>query len=144
MSLSLKPILRNAAAPSVVSISSATYICSSCRNARVLRRPKRPYTFSQLVTLSDGSAFMMRTTSPLPVYRSTRDTKNAPLWNPNSKELLNVEEDEAGRLAGFRARFGRAFDSETPTTPVEEDNKSRKEQVKVGEVSKDTFELEED
>jgi hypothetical protein len=25
--------------------------------------------------------------------------------------LLNVEEDEAGRLAGFRARFGRGFDA---------------------------------
>ncbi len=53
----------------------------------------------------------MRTTSPVPVYRSTRDTRNSPLWNPSSKELLNVEEDEAGRLAGFRARFGSGFDS---------------------------------
>jgi hypothetical protein len=25
--------------------------------------------------------------------------------------LLNVEEDEAGRLAGFRARFGRGYDA---------------------------------
>ena len=53
----------------------------------------------------------MRTTSPRPVYRSSRDTRNAPLWNPSSRELLNVEEDEAGRLAGFRARFGRSFDA---------------------------------
>lgn len=53
----------------------------------------------------------MRTTSPAPVYRSSRDTRNVPLWNPSSKELLNVEEDEAGRLAGFRARFGRTFDA---------------------------------
>lgn len=53
----------------------------------------------------------MRTTSPVPVYRSTRDTRNAPLWNPSSKELLSVEDDEAGRLAGFRARFGTGFDS---------------------------------
>jgi len=53
----------------------------------------------------------MRTTSPLPVYRSTRDTRNAPLWNPSSRELLNVEDDEAGRLAGFRARFGTSFDA---------------------------------
>lgn len=53
----------------------------------------------------------MRTTSPLPVYRSSRDTRNAPLWNPSSKELQNVEEDEAGRLAGFRARFGKSFDA---------------------------------
>ncbi|KAK5329797.1 hypothetical protein LTR93_001385 [Exophiala xenobiotica] len=93
MSSALRPVLR------------------SCRHARLLKRPKRPYTFTQLVTLSDGSAFTMRTTSPVPVYRSTRDTRNSPLWNPSSKELLNVEEDEAGRLAGFRARFGSGFDS---------------------------------
>lgn len=53
----------------------------------------------------------MRTTSPVPVYRSSRDTRNAPLWNPSSKDLQNVEEDEAGRLSGFRARFGRSFDA---------------------------------
>jgi hypothetical protein len=53
----------------------------------------------------------MRTTSPLPVYRSTRDTRNAPLWNPKSRDLQNVEEDEAGRLRGFRERFGTGFDA---------------------------------
>lgn len=45
------------------------------------------------------------------MYRSTRDTRNSPLWNPSSKALANVEEDEAGRLAAFRARFGRGFDA---------------------------------
>ena len=112
MSITLRPILRPSAPLSVFQSSrSGTFICQSCRNARLLKRPKRPYTFTQLVTLSDGSAFTMRTTSPQPVYRSTRDTRNAILWNPSSKELLNVEADEAGRLAGFRARFGRSFDS---------------------------------
>jgi hypothetical protein len=33
------------------------------------------------------------------------------LWNPRTRELLNVEEDDAGRLAGFRARFGGMFDT---------------------------------
>lgn len=61
----------------------------------------------------------MRTTSPVPVYRSSRDTRNAPLWNPSSKELLNVEEDEAGRLAGFRARFGTSFDASTGAVVAE-------------------------
>ncbi|KIW51383.1 hypothetical protein PV05_10110 [Exophiala xenobiotica] len=112
MSSALRPVLRVGQLPSLPpSTASTTYICQSCRHARLLRRPKRPYTFTQLVTLSDGSAFTMRTTSPVPVYRSTRDTRNSPLWNPSSKELLNVEEDEAGRLAGFRARFGSGFDS---------------------------------
>jgi hypothetical protein len=33
---------------------------------------------------------------------------------------LNVEEDEAGRLAGFRARFGRGFDAGREPTPSTE------------------------
>ncbi|KAK4946187.1 hypothetical protein LTR10_014699 [Elasticomyces elasticus] len=112
MASALRPVLRPAQLPSLPSFkATTTYICQSCRHARLLKRPKRPYTFTQLVTLSDGSAFTMRTTSPVPVYRSTRDTRNAPLWNPSSKELLSVEDDEAGRLAGFRARFGTGFDS---------------------------------
>lgn len=82
------------------------------RNASLLRRPKRPYTFTQLITLSDGSTFVHRTTSPLPIYRSTKDARNAPLWNPSSQKLLNVEEDEAGRLRAFRAKFGRGWDAE--------------------------------
>lgn len=95
--------------------TTPTYICSQCRHATLLRRPQRPYTFTQLVTLSDGSTYTQRTTSPMPVYRSTRDTRNSLLWNPSSSKLMNVEEDEAGRLAAFRARFGRRFDANTPT-----------------------------
>ncbi|KAK3113037.1 hypothetical protein LTR53_010066 [Teratosphaeriaceae sp. CCFEE 6253] len=81
------------------------------RHASLLRRPKRPYTFTQLITLSDGSTFTHRTTSPQPVYKSIRDTKNSVMWNPSSQKLLNVEEDEAGRLKRFRRRFGRGFDA---------------------------------
>ncbi|RMJ24937.1 hypothetical protein PHISP_04173, partial [Aspergillus sp. HF37] len=81
------------------------------RHATLLRRPKRPYTFTQLVTLSDGSTFQHRTTSPTPIHRTTRDTRNAPLWNPSSPKLANFEVDEAGRLASFRAKFGRSWDS---------------------------------
>src|ERR1700749_3696439 len=68
------------------------------RNATLIRRPKRPYTFTQLVTLTDGSAYLQRTTSPLPVYRSNKDIRNAPLWNPSDEKLMNVEDDEAGKL----------------------------------------------
>ncbi|EMD00170.1 hypothetical protein BAUCODRAFT_41894, partial [Baudoinia panamericana UAMH 10762] len=82
------------------------------RHASLLRRPKRPYTFTQMITLSDGSTFMHRTTSPQPIYKTTRDTKNSIMWNPSSQKLLNVEEDEAGRLKRFRKRFGRGFDIE--------------------------------
>ncbi|KAL9113380.1 MAG: hypothetical protein Q9227_002421 [Pyrenula ochraceoflavens] len=111
----LQPILRSSNAvntqPLLSLPSRVTYIHHSHRTARLLRRPKRPYTFTQLITLSDGSAYTIRTTSPFPVYRSARDTRNAPLWNPSSRELLNVEADEAGRLAAFRARFGRGWDA---------------------------------
>ncbi|PGH11648.1 hypothetical protein AJ79_04788 [Helicocarpus griseus UAMH5409] len=93
------------------STARTTFICTQCRHATLLRRPKRPYTFTQLITLSDGSTFTHRTTSPLAVYRSTRDTRNAPLWNPSSEKLRNVEEDEAGRLAAFRSKFGRSWDA---------------------------------
>ncbi|KAF2657802.1 hypothetical protein K491DRAFT_690692 [Lophiostoma macrostomum CBS 122681] len=85
---------------------------SQVRHATLLRRPKRPYTFTQLITLSDGSTFLHRTTNPAPVYKSTKDTRNTALWNPSSHKLLNVEEDEAGKLAAFRAKFGRGWDVE--------------------------------
>ena len=48
----------------------------------------------------------------MPVYKATKDVRNSPLWNPSSRKLLNIEDDEAGKLAGFRSRFGRAWDSE--------------------------------
>lgn len=117
--MSLTTPLRRSAATTMTTIprtssTTTTYICSQCRHATLLRRPKRPYTFTQLVTLSDGSTFTQRTTSPVPVYRSTRDTRNSLLWNPSSSKLLNVEEDEAGRLAAFRAKFGRSWDANTP------------------------------
>lgn len=85
---------------------------SQIRHATLLKRPKRPYTFTQLITLSDGSTFLHRTTSPVPTYKATKDTRNTPLWNPSSQKLLNIEEDEAGKLAAFRSKFGRGWDAE--------------------------------
>ncbi|OJJ05635.1 hypothetical protein ASPVEDRAFT_45138 [Aspergillus versicolor CBS 583.65] len=112
--MSLHTTLRRTAASPTIK-QSTTFICSQCRHASLLRRPKRPYTFTQLITLSDGSTFLHRTTSPLPVYRSTRDTRNSIMWNPSSSKLRSVEDDEAGRLAAFRAKFGRSWDANTPT-----------------------------
>ncbi|RDW71183.1 hypothetical protein BP6252_07746 [Coleophoma cylindrospora] len=82
------------------------------RHASLLRRPLRPYTFTQLITLSDGSTYTQRTTSPAPVFRSTKDTRNHPTWQPSLDSLRNVEQDEAGRLRAFRERFGRGWDAE--------------------------------
>lgn len=95
-----------------IASTTLTVPTQQIRHATLIRRPKTPYTFTQLITLSDGSTFLHRTTSPQPIYRSTKDTKNHPMWNPSSQKLLNVEEDEAGRLRRFRARFGRGFDAE--------------------------------
>ncbi|KAF1980934.1 hypothetical protein K402DRAFT_387280 [Aulographum hederae CBS 113979] len=91
------------------------------RHATLIKRPKRPYTFTQLITLSDGSTFLHRTTSPMPIYRSTKDTRNNALWNPSSQKLLNVEEDEMGRLKAFRNRFGRGWDAEAAEAAEEEE-----------------------
>ncbi|EEH45418.1 mitochondrial 54S ribosomal protein YmL36 [Paracoccidioides brasiliensis Pb18] len=109
--MSLHLPIRHTSITALSNPSRTTFICTQCRHATLLRRPKRPYTFTQLITLSDGSTFTHRTTSPLAVYRSTRDTRNAPLWNPSSEKLRNVEEDEAGRLAAFRSKFGRSWDT---------------------------------
>ena len=80
------------------------------RHATLLKRPHRPYTFTQLITLSDGSTYTARTTSPKPLFKSTKDTRNHPLWQPSLDSLRNVEQDEAGRLRAFRERFGRGWD----------------------------------
>lgn len=99
---------------SSTSTSSPTrFSLGQVRHATFIPRPRRPYTFTQLVTLSDGSAYTMRTTSPLPIYRAAKDTRNTLLWQPSEKSLKNVELDEAGKLAAFRERFGRAYDSGT-------------------------------
>ncbi|KAI0197155.1 hypothetical protein EV127DRAFT_4133 [Xylaria flabelliformis] len=103
------------------------------RAATLIRRPKRPYSFTQLVQLSDGSTFTIRTSSPLGLYKSTKDTRNHALWNPSEKSLQNVEVDEAGKLAAFRGRFGRGWDAAAPVeettakSAAEKKGKERKE-----------------
>ena len=92
--------------------SACTLAQQQIRYASAIRRPKRPYTFTQLVTLSDGSTYTQRTTSPAPVQISTKDIRNSPLWNPSSQKLLSIEADEAGRLRAFREKFGRGWDAQ--------------------------------
>ncbi|KAH8652197.1 hypothetical protein BX600DRAFT_472103 [Xylariales sp. PMI_506] len=113
--LSLSSLTPQTAAPS--SVAGRTQSQFQTRNATLIRRPRRAYTFTQLVQLSDGSTYTMRTTSPLAMYKSTKDTRNHILWNPSEKALRNVEVDEAGKLAAFRERFGRTWDA--PAGPVE-------------------------
>lgn len=89
--------------------------------ARLVQRPQRPYQFTQLVQLSDGSTFTVRTTNPHPLHRCNKDSRNHVIWQPSEKSLRNVEVDEAGRLAAFRNRFGRGWDSAADETAEEAD-----------------------
>lgn len=88
--------------------------------ARLISRPQRPYQFTQMVQLSDGSTYTMRTTSPHALHRSTKDSRNHILWQPTEKSLRNVEVDEAGRLAAFRNRFGRGWDASQDASEASE------------------------
>ncbi|RKU44901.1 hypothetical protein DL546_001717 [Coniochaeta pulveracea] len=65
------------------------------RHATFVPRSRRPYTFTQLIQLSDGSTYTTRTTSPLAIFKSTKDTRNHALWQPSDSSLRNVEVDEA-------------------------------------------------
>ncbi|KAI1422240.1 hypothetical protein F5Y12DRAFT_645348 [Xylaria sp. FL1777] len=105
------------------------------RAATLIRRPRRPYSFTQLVQLSDGSTYTMRTASPLGLYRSTKDTRNHALWNPSEKSLQNVEVDEAGKLAAFRERFGRGWDAPAPLGEEEEESSAAGGKNKKGDAA---------
>ncbi|TLD10655.1 hypothetical protein PgNI_05812 [Pyricularia grisea] len=87
------------------------------RHATLIHRPRRPYTFTQMVQLSDGSTYTVRTTSPHAIYRSAKDTRNNARWQPSDSSLRNVEVDEAGKLAAFRERFGRGWDAAKKEDP---------------------------
>ena len=100
--------------PTRTTASTTTFCRHSAqqlRHATSIARPRRPYTFTQLVQHSDGSTYTRRTTSPNPLYRAAKDTRNNILWQPSERSLRNVELDEAGRLAAFRNRFGRGYDA---------------------------------
>lgn len=116
--------------------STTTTICrtsaSQVRHATFIRRPRRPYTFTQLVQLSDGSSYTVRTASPQPLYRSAKDSRNTLLWQPSEKTLKNVEVDEAGKLAAFRERFGRAFDQQQADDVAGEQQQAAREQQEEG------------
>jgi hypothetical protein len=106
------------------------------RHATLLRRPIRPYSFTQLVTLSDGSTYLQRTSSPAPIYRSTKDTRNHALWQPSLDSLKNIEQDEAGRLRAFRDKFGRGWDLDSG---VEEDGQGKGERADNGGIEEDSL-----
>ncbi len=77
---------------------------------RVYRAP----VYAQKIVLSDGATYTKYTTSPKSHLRLTKDIRNTPLWNPGAGKQMGQE--ETGRLARFRGRFGAEF--------TEEDNDS--------------------
>lgn len=111
---STSPLLSSTSRPTASRIiarqTAAAAATQQVRHATEVVRPKRPYTFTQIVQLSDGSTYTTRSTSPAPVLRSTKDTRNHLTWQPSESSLKNVEVDEAGKLASFRGRFGSMYD----------------------------------
>ncbi|KAI1445080.1 hypothetical protein F5Y02DRAFT_387745 [Annulohypoxylon stygium] len=122
-------IPRRPTAPIISTSSSSAILCSKpshtplshtpSRAATIIRRPRRPYTFTQIIQQSDGSTYTIRTTSPFALYKSNKDTRNHLLWQPSDRSLKSVEVDEAGKLAAFRGRFGRGWDMEKTREVVE-------------------------
>ncbi|PWN37355.1 uncharacterized protein FA14DRAFT_141519 [Meira miltonrushii] len=95
--------------------------------------------FGTLTVLSDGSTIQLHTTSPRGVTRLTRDPTNHPLWNPKSDARGAGDEDESGRMARFRRKFGGAEESAateatTTSSPQKAASPSR------GGFSEDDFE----
>lgn len=69
--------------------------------------PRPAPQFDQVTLLSDGSSIRLTTTSPRSTVRLTRDPTNHPLWNPSMERSQGAsEDDESGRVARFRRRFG--------------------------------------
>jgi len=42
------------------------------------------------------------------------------MWNPSNQKLWNMEEDEAGKLAAFRSKFGDSYDAKQPVDEIQE------------------------
>ncbi|KAF9431345.1 hypothetical protein BGZ76_000430 [Entomortierella beljakovae] len=68
------------------------------------KRSRFPELFDQTIVLSNGATFTLRTPSPRPQIRLTRDTRNHPLWNPDLRG--NTSSDDSGQLSRFAKKFG--------------------------------------
>ncbi|KAI8866113.1 hypothetical protein GQ42DRAFT_165692 [Ramicandelaber brevisporus] len=79
----------------------------------------RPEIFVQRVALTDGSTITLRTTSPRPSYKLSKDTRNHPLWNPHLGHGVMLENVQLSR---FTQRFaGFVEEAQTKTTPASGD-----------------------
>ncbi|RKP00614.1 hypothetical protein CXG81DRAFT_26675 [Caulochytrium protostelioides] len=62
--------------------------------------------FNQTVAHSDGATFTIRTTSPKPILKLIKDTRNHPLWNVSGETV----DQSSPELRRFEDRFGRMDD----------------------------------
>ncbi|KAF8938412.1 hypothetical protein EDD21DRAFT_392410 [Dissophora ornata] len=83
---------------------SLRYKSSSSATASDSSAPRFPELFDQTIVLSNGATFTLRTPSPRPQIRLTRDTRNHPLWNPEMRG--NASGDDSGQLSKFAKKFG--------------------------------------
>lgn len=51
------------------------------------------------------------------------------MWNPTLQKLMDVEEDEAGRLQAFRERYGRGWDNAEMREKEREEEKGKARRV---------------
>ncbi|KIP05175.1 hypothetical protein PHLGIDRAFT_92496 [Phlebiopsis gigantea 11061_1 CR5-6] len=88
-------------------MSSSPYGRAHVWKHRDFKMPK-PFVpqFPQRVVLSDGSSFVHYTTSPRSIFKTTRDTRNNPIWNAFvATEGEDVEAKASGRMGRFSRRF---------------------------------------
>ncbi|KAJ1910950.1 hypothetical protein IWQ60_005713 [Tieghemiomyces parasiticus] len=96
-----------------------------------------PQVFNQRVTLTDGSTITLRTTSPRPQIKLTKDTRNHPLWNP---EFASAATDDTTHIEKFSDKFG-SFDGmddlfHTESANVEEDLESMQRSAQQEELKR--------
>ncbi|KAJ1920843.1 hypothetical protein H4219_001080 [Mycoemilia scoparia] len=68
-----------------------------------LNLERGPELFNQRIVLTDGSSFTLRSTSPRPQIKLSKDTRSHQLWNPQA--VIDIQ-DEGGYLGSFQRRFG--------------------------------------
>ncbi|KAJ3224503.1 hypothetical protein HK099_008371 [Clydaea vesicula] len=61
------------------------------------------FQFYQTIVHTDGSTFTLKTTTPRPLLKLTKDTRTHPLWNPERNLELDKQSKELKR---FNERFG--------------------------------------
>ncbi|KAG0045511.1 hypothetical protein BGZ83_009303 [Gryganskiella cystojenkinii] len=107
LSRSLAPLSRTASSvPRITSLSIIRYKSSSTSSTATSTDyvTRTPELFDQTIVLSNGATFTLRTPSPRPQIRLTRDTRNHPLWNPEMRG--NASNDDSGQLSKFAKKFG--------------------------------------